>query len=233
MLGQAGGIAFGAENACVSYLATAATRWRRFLGPAVFGLLLLAGSQVGNGPVGAFAFALLMVALVLTVAVHRSLGPDAGSDRSRGSLRTPVQVGVAVLVVVVAGGVAMFVVSTSLAAVAPALVGDGSLLVRLSLVVFAFAPCLSLGFRCGRWWAFSGAASLVPAVGICVVLAGPHSWSALGLLVWIVGATGLPLAVGSLQRRLTPTNVRATPVARSTAAVFAAPPAEAVVHGRR
>jgi hypothetical protein len=198
----------------------------------VLGLLLLAGSQLGNGPIGAFAFALLMVALVLTVAVHRSLGLDAGTDRSRGSLRTPVQVGVAVVVVVVAGGVAMFVVSTSLAAVAPALVGDGSLLVRLSLVVFAFAPCLSLGFRCGRWWAFSGAASLVPAVGICVLLAGPHSWSVLGLLVWLVGAAGLPLAVGSLQRGLTPTNVRPT-VATSTAAVFAAPAAGALARSRR
>jgi hypothetical protein len=108
----------------------------------------------------------------------------------------------AVFVVVGIGALGTVVVSFLVSAVASSLVGDGSLLIRLLLVVFAVGPCLSIGDRCGRWWAFIGSVALVPMLGFGVLVAGRGSSSDLAFLLLAVLMTAFALAAGSLQRAL-------------------------------
>jgi hypothetical protein len=52
--------------------------------------------------------------------------------------------------VVVIGSLVAVVLTVVLAAVAHSFVGDGSVLLKLLLAMFALGPCLSIGYRCGR-----------------------------------------------------------------------------------
>jgi hypothetical protein len=114
-------------------------------------------------------------------------------------LRTPGQLALAVIVVAGVGATMVIVVSVLLSVAASSLVGDGSALVRFLLVVFVLGPCVSLGIRCGRWWAFLGAAGLVPLLVFAMLVAGSVSSTGLEFAAVAVLATAFALAVGSLQ----------------------------------
>jgi hypothetical protein len=126
-------------------------------------------------------------------------------------LRTPGQVSLGVVIVFGIGSMTAVVVSLILAAAIPSVVGDGTWVVRLSFVAFAVAPCISLGTRCARWWAFTGAAALVPLLGFAVLVAGPGSHAGgLAFAAEAVLATAFALAVGSLQSALAARDAFAT-----------------------
>jgi hypothetical protein len=112
--------------------------------------------------------------------------------------RTPGQIALAVVVVAGGGTLTVLLVSVLLAVVASSLVGDGSALVRLLLVAFVLWPCVSLGRRCGRWWAFVGAAGLLPLLGVALLVGGSVS-SGVGFVALAVLGTASALALGSLQ----------------------------------
>jgi hypothetical protein len=187
-----------------------APRWQWLLVPAVLGLLLLVVMFASSGAVGVALVLLLVFALALTVGVHwlLSRSSEEALPRCRGLLRTPGQVALAV-VVVFGGGATVAVVASMLVGVAaPSVVGDGGVLVRVMLVVFALGPCLSLGQRCGRWWAFTGAAAVVPLLGFCVLVGGPRSWSGFGVVSVAVVAAAFAVAAGSLQQHLAAVTAR-------------------------
>ncbi len=191
---------------------TGSTRLRAYAAPSALVLLVAAVALAGPGTPGVLLLVVLLLALGLTVGLHLRLEPRRGHGRpaeQRPLLRTPTQVALGVTVVVVAGSFAAIVASIVLATVAPS-VGDGSLLLRLCLVVCALGPCLSIGYRCGRWWAFLGSAGLAPLLGLCVLIVGPRSWSGLGFVVLAVTAVALAVAAGSLQRAPARTRARRT-----------------------
>ena len=162
--------------------------------------------------------ALLVLGLTLVVFAHRRL--QRGGYREAGErslLRTPGQVALAVLVAVVFGGVIAVLASIVLAAIASRLAGDGSLLVRLCMGVFVLAPCMAVGSRCGRWWAFLGAAGLIPILALSVLLSGGRAESGLGLAVVGVVSVALAVATGSLNQQLARARVGATTRTASTA----------------
>lgn len=185
-----------------------AARW--LLVPAALGLLLFVVTFAGLGAVGVAFVLLLVFALALTVGVHwlLSRSSEEALPKYRALVRTPGEVAVAV-VVVFGGGATVAVVTSMLVGVAvPSLVGDGGVLVRVMLVVFALGPCLSLGQRCGRWWAFMGAAALAPLLGFCALVAGPRSWTGVGFVGVAVVAVAFAVAAGSLQQQLTAVTAR-------------------------
>ena len=184
---------------------TDSTRVRSLLAHPAFGWLLVATPLVGYAAGEIGLGLLLLLALVLALGMHRSLRPPVNGRRRRREprlLRTPVQVALAVFVAVGLGGLIAVVASLLLAAAAPSLVGDGSLLVKVLLVVFVLGPCIAIGYRCGYWWAFTGAAGLVPLLAFCLVVAGPRSWSGVGLVAVALLAVAYAVAAGSLRREL-------------------------------
>ena len=194
--------------------------WRRhrLLLPSSLVLLLLAVLFAGRSPAGLMVVALLVLGLTLVVFAHRRL--QRGGYREAGErslLRTPGQVALAVLVAVVFGGVIAVLASIVLAAIASRLAGDGSLLVRLCMGVFVLAPCMAVGSRCGRWWAFLGAAGLIPILALSVLLSGGRAESGLGLAVVGVVSVALAVATGSLNQQLARARVGATTRTASTA----------------
>ncbi len=169
--------------------------------PSAFGLLMLVGSGWG----GTGSIALLMLALSSTVGLHRVVCGSATTTVCLAGprrLRTPGQVAAAVVVAVGAGAVLAVVLSMVLAAVASPVVGDGSLLVRLLLVVCVLGPCISIGSRCGHWWAFVGAASVVPILGWSMLVAGPRSRNGVEFIAAVAIATAFALSAGSLRSQL-------------------------------
>jgi hypothetical protein len=179
-------------------------RPRALATPSALALLVLAALLARAGTSAVAMFVLLLLGLLLTVGIHLRLQPPLGQGAPAGRplLRTPAQVGLGLAAVVVAGSLVAIVVSIVLAAFATPLVGDGSLLLRVSLAVFALGPCMSIGYRCGRWWACLGSAGLAPVFGICVLIVGPRSWSGAGFAVLAVTGVALAVAAGSLQRAL-------------------------------
>jgi hypothetical protein len=178
-----------------------AGRGRRRLVPvAVLGPLILIAA-VGGASAGVLLFVVFAASLPAVVVLHRRLlraRKRRGTAPSRPMIRTPAQLALAVVVVVGCGTLAVLLASVLLAVVAPSLVGDGSVLVRLLLVAFVLWPCVSLGRRCGRWWAFVGAAGLLPLLGFVMLVAGTLSSDA-GFLALAVLGTASALALGSLQ----------------------------------
>jgi hypothetical protein len=173
---------------------------RRFVSVTVLGLLLLIAA-VGGPSAGMLLFVLFASSLPAVVVLHRRLLRSRRREQAasgRPTLRTPVQTALAVVVVTGWGALAAVLVSLLLAVVASPLVGDGSTLVRLLLVAFVLGPCVSLGRRCGRWWAFVGAAGLVPLLGFAMLVGGSVS-SGVGFLTLAVLGTASALALGSLQ----------------------------------
>jgi hypothetical protein len=185
--------------------------------PVAFGSLL-AGVVVAGG-VGLVVVSGLGLGVV--VVCHRRLS-GSGATVRRGGFRSPIELMLTVGLVVGLGGVVAVLAAMFSAAAASSSVGDGSSLVGSLLVVFVLAPCLAVGHRCGRWWAFFGAAVLVPMLGFCLLLAGRHSASSVGFVVAAVLATAFALAAGSFQRELTAADVTALGRRRSPPADVAA-----------
>lgn len=183
-------------------------RWETLLLPAALGLLSLVGLLVAGGAVGAVLLLVLASALGVVVGLHRRACRETrGVARRAGYrvLRRPGQLLLAVFVVVGGGALFAVVASMLVAAVVSPLVGDGSVVVRLSLVVFALGPCLSLGRRCGEWWAFLGAGGVLPLVGFALLVDGALS-TGFGFMVVAALTTAFALAVGSLRAVLALTN---------------------------
>jgi hypothetical protein len=201
------------------------TRLRALAAPIALALLVPVVLLARPGALGVALFAVLLLALLLTVGAHLRLQPLRGHRSPPGGpplLQTPTQVGLGLAVVVVGGSLVAIVVSLLLSTLVKPLAGDGNGLLRVSLAVFALGPCVSIGYRCGRWWAFAGSAALAPLLGLCVLIVGPRTWSGAGFVLLAVAAVALAVAAGSLRRELTGT--RATRRARrSTAAVAAQP----------
>ena len=168
---------------------------------AALGAMLLVASAAG----GATGIALLILSglsLPLVVWLHRRVraGQEGATPaKRRAVLRTPGQVATAVVLVAGGGALAAAVVSVLLAVGMPSLAGDGSALVRSSLVVFVLGPCVSLGRRCGRWWAFVGSGVLVPLLGFAALVTGAGLSSGVRWTAVAVLTTALALALGSLQ----------------------------------
>lgn len=145
-------------------------------------------------------FVLLAGALAVTVWIQWSLRKAQGQP-VRAVLRTPAELALAVCLVVAAGGVLAVFGALVLSAVASSLVGDGNLVVRVLLAVFAIGPCFSIGVRFGRWWAFLGALTLIPLLGFAM-LVGSGPSSGLGLLAVAVLTSAFALASGALNAQL-------------------------------
>jgi hypothetical protein len=178
----------------------AVNRTRRFLTGAALGLLLLIVA-LGGRAAGTLLFVFFAASLPVAVAAHRRRRRSSGRARAarRGpAFRTPAQIALAVFAVAGGGALAVVVVSLLLAVAAPPVVGDGSRLVRLLLVAFVLGPCVSLGRRCGRWWAFVGAAGLLPLLAFAMLVDGAVS-SGSGLSSLAVLGVACALALGSLQ----------------------------------
>jgi hypothetical protein len=174
--------------------------------PASLVWLLIVAAFAGLNPAGLVVVALLVLALARVVLTHRSLRHSRGSSSARGErplLRTPGQVALAVAMVVVFGAAAAALTSIVLGAVASPLVGDGSLLVRLCVGVFAFAGCMAVGSRCGQWWAFLGATGLIPLFVLSVAVSGGRTGSGAGLAVVSIVSVAFAVATGSLNQQLT------------------------------
>ena len=181
-------------------------RWRRLLLPSSLVWLLIVAVFAGVSTVGLMVLVLLVLAFALVVLVHRSLRRSRGGSgavEERPLLRTPGQVAIAVAVVVVFGALAGAQASIMLAVVAPSLAGDGSVLVRLCVGVFAFVGCMAVGSRCGQWWAFLGAIGLVPLLGLSVLVSSGRADSGARLAVVSVVSVAFAVATGSLNQELT------------------------------
>ena len=177
-------------------------RW--LLVPSSLLALLLLLSVAGSNAAGLTVLVVLVLGLVAVVGWHRSLYRGRRGERvvaARG-LQTPGQTAVAVLIVVVFGGVAALLTSTMVAAAAPSLTGDGSQLVKLALLAFVLVPCMAIGFRCGCWWAFLGGVGLVSILLLCVLISATDLGRGMGLAIVSVTAVSFAVAVGSLQRQL-------------------------------
>jgi hypothetical protein len=174
---------------------------RKFVPFAVLGLLALIAA-VGGRATAALLFVLFAVLLPAIVVMHWRLLRAKGRRRTAPRalmFRSPIQLALAVVLVASGGTLTVVLVSVLLAVAASAIVGDGSTLVRLLLVSFVLWPCVALGRRCGRWWAFVGAAGLVPLLGFAMLVAGPGASTGAGFLVVAVLGTASALALGSLQ----------------------------------
>lgn len=157
--------------------------------------------------------ALLLLALAATVGTHLWLDRQR-PRRSRPSkqpdlLRTLAEVGLGLVVVVVIGCLVAVVLTLVLSGIASRLVGDGGVLLRVLLAVFALGPCFSIGYRCGRWWSFAGGAALAPLLALCVLIVGPRSLYGFEVALLIVVAVAFAASAGSLRRALMPPRKRA------------------------
>jgi hypothetical protein len=170
--------------------------------PAALALSLLALLFAGSNPAGLMVVILLVLGLILVVLAHWRLHRRARKPGEWSSLRAPRQVALAVLVSAVFGGAIGVVVSIMFAAVASSLAGDGSLLIRLCVGFFVLGPCIAVGSRCGQWWAFLGAASLVPILALCALLSNGPAESRVGLAFLSVVSVAFAVAAGSLNREL-------------------------------
>jgi hypothetical protein len=190
----------------------------RLLLPASVASLLIVVLFASVSPVGLAVVALLALGLAIMVLAHRRVRRSLGGDykrRNRSLLRTPGQVALAVLMSVVFGGVTAVLASIVLAATSSSLAGDGNLLVRFCMGLFVLTPCFAVGSRCGRWWAFLGAAGLVPVLALSVLASGAPARSGLGLGIVTVICVAFAVATGSLEHRLAyvrPARNRANPV---------------------
>jgi hypothetical protein len=175
------------------------------------GLLALVAA-VGGSWAGVLLLVLVALALPVVIGLHlrlrRPRRQAIASDRPL-TLRTPGQVGLAVFVVASGGALTVVVVSLLAAAAVSSLVGDGSVLVRALLVVCVLGPCMSLGMKCGRWWAFVGAAGIVPLLGFAMLAAGSISTSDVEFLLVAMLTTAFALALGSLQSQWRAQSLRA------------------------
>jgi hypothetical protein len=178
--------------------------------PAALALSLLAFLFAGSNPAGVMVVVLLVLGLILVVFTHRRLHRRTRKPGEWSSLRTPRQVAAAVLVSAVVGGVVGMLVSIMFAAVASSLAGDGSLLIRLCVGLFVLAPCIAVGSRCGQWWAFLGAAALIPILALCVLLSNGPAESRVGLAFLSVASVAFAVAAGSLNRELARTRRSST-----------------------
>lgn len=157
------------------------------------------------GPIGLAVVMLLSLGLVIVVRAHRRLPRSPGGDgdtSDRSLLRTPGQVALAVLMSVVFGGVAAVFASVAIATATSSLAGDGNEVVRLCMGLFVLIPCIAVGSRCGRWWAFCGASGLVPVLVLSILVSGSRSGSGLGLGIVAVLCVAFAVATGSLEHRL-------------------------------
>jgi hypothetical protein len=204
------------------------TRLRALAAPIALALLVPVVLLARPGALGVALFAVLLLALLLTVGAHLRLQPLRGHRSPPGGpplLQTPTQVGLGLAVVVVGGAFVAIVVSLLLSTLVKPLAGDGNGLLRVSLAVFALGPCVSIGYRCGRWWAFAGSAALAPLLGLCVLIVGPRTWGGAGFVLLAVATVALAVAAGSLRRELTGTRAARRP-GRSTATVATQPAAQ-------
>lgn len=205
------------------------TRLRSLAAPLALALLVPVLLLARPGALGVALFAVLLLALLATVGAHLRLQPPRGHrlpPGERALLQTPAQVGLGLAVVVVGGSFVAIVVSIVLATFIASLAGDGNELLRVSLAVFALGPCVSIGYRCGRWWAFAGSAALAPLLGLCVLIVGPRNASGAGFVLLAVAAVALAVAAGSLRRELT--GPRAARRTRPSAAAPVARPQRSV-----
>jgi hypothetical protein len=185
--------------------------------------LLIVIAFAGSNTAGLLMVLLLAFALMLVVLAHRSLRRSRGNSSARGDrplLRTPGQVTLAVAILVVLGCAAGALTSIALGTVASSLVGDGNLLVRLCVGVFAFAGGMVVGSRCGQWWAFLGATGLIPLFALSVLISG-RAESGIGLAVVSILSVAFAVATGSLNQQL-------APVRRNRARTFVTAKAEAL-----
>jgi hypothetical protein len=182
--------------------ATRRRRRRSLVAPA--GLVLLVASVLLADPssTGIAFFALLLLALAAVVGVHVQARSAARRPPPPALLRTVPQVGLGLAVVVAAGGLLTVVLALALSVLAGSVVGDGALTVRAALAALILGPCVSIGYRCGRWWAFAGAAALVPLVLLAVLIYGPRSPGGLAAAAFMIAAVALATAIGSLRREL-------------------------------
>jgi hypothetical protein len=177
-------------------------RARSLLAPA--GLALLAASVLAadSGSTGIALFVLLLLALAAVVGVHLQTRSATRRPPPPALLRSVPQVGFGLAAVVAAGGVLTVLVALGLSLVAGSIVGDGALTVRLAVTVLILGPCVSIGYRCGRWWAFAGAAALVPLLLLGILVDGPRSAGQVEFAAFATAAVALATAVGSLRRAL-------------------------------
>lgn len=177
-------------------------RLRAWLIPGTLVSLLLLALVPADGMLVGTAFGLLVPLAAAVVAHYRLEKRVPVSGRAtRPALASLLDVAVA-LTVVVAVGSLVAVMSALLISAFVKVGGDGRGLLRVLLAVFALAPCLSIGARCGRWWAFAGSVPLVPVTAVCVLIVGPRSGRGMVEILFVFAATALMVAVGSLQRRL-------------------------------
>lgn len=182
----------------ISRVVRSLSRRRRLLGPAALCVIVFVVGCAGRSPVGISTFVLLAGLLAVTVRIQWSVRAET---RHPAVLRTPTQLALGVCLVVAGGGLLAVLVALALSAVAPAFVGDGNLVIRLLLALFAIGPCMSIGFRFGRWWTFLGALTLIPLVGFAM-LVGSGASSGLGLSAVAVSASAFALAAGALNAQL-------------------------------
>jgi hypothetical protein len=178
------------------------SRRRSLVAPA--GLVLLVASVLlaSAGSTGIAFFVLLLLALATVVGVHLQTRSGARRPPPPALLRTVPQVGFGIALVVAAGGLLTVLVALGLSVLAGSVVGDGALTVRAALGALILGPCVSIGYRCGRWWAFSGAAALVPLLLLAVLVYGPRSPGGLAGPAFAIAAIALATAIGSLRREL-------------------------------
>jgi hypothetical protein len=177
----------------------------RLLLPASLASLLVVVLFASASPMGLAVVMLLSLGLAIVVRAHRRLRRSPGGDgvmSDRSLLRTPSQVALAVLMSVVFGGFAAVFASIAIAAATSSLAGDGNEVVRLCMGLFVLIPCIAVGSRCGRWWAFLGAAGLVPVLALSVLASGGPAERGLGLGIVAVLCVAFAVATGSLEHRL-------------------------------
>lgn len=177
----------------------------RLLLPASVASLLVVVLFASVSPLGMAVVVLLALGLAIMVLAHRRLWRSLGGDgkmSDRSLLRTPGQVALAVLMSVVFGGATAVLASIVLAAATSSLAGDGNLLVRFCMGLFVLTPCIAVGSRCGRWWAFLGSAGLVPVLALSVLVSGAPARSGIGLGIVAVLCVAFAVATGSLEHRL-------------------------------
>ncbi len=175
-------------------------RLRSLLVPGTL-LLLLLLALVPAGMLVAVTSTLLLLPTVVLTHYRLEAGSSASSSRRPPALPSPLAVALALTIVVVIGSLFAITLALLLTAILK-LGGDGRPLLETLLAIFALLPCLSIGARCGRWWAFSGSLILIPVAATCVLVVGQGFSPGLLQILLVVGLTGLLVAVGSLQRRL-------------------------------
>lgn len=205
-------------------------RLRSWMVPGTLLLLLILALLPTDGILVETAVLLFLPLAAAVVTQYRLEKRLPAAERARRpALASPLDVAVALTVVVAIGSLVAVVAALLLSAIVK-VGGDGRGLLRVLLAAFALAPCLTIGARCGRWWAFSGSLLLVPVVGVCVLIVGPRSGAGAAEILFVFAATSLMVAVGSLRRRLqsVPARSRRLPRPRvpSAASTAAQPPAD-------